>query len=112
MWIVFVILLVYIPLMIGLYHLAVRYGRSDEAAGYVIGSLFVSPIVLIVVLWCIGETDKKHKERILEEERLKIRVNSYRLLEDEDVKQNAETLVNKEISGDYVRNLHSQYGLE
>ena len=72
-WII-VVVLVYIPLMIGLHRLAVRYGRSNEAVGWLIVSLFVSPILMIVVVWCIGETEEKREERLVADELLKMRI--------------------------------------
>jgi len=68
-WIAFV---AYIPLMFGVYYLAERNGR--EAVGWTVGSLFLSPIVCIIVLWCIGETNEKWKERITNEELLRKRI--------------------------------------
>ena len=70
-WVVIVVI-VYIPLMFGVYHLAERYGR--EAGSWTLVSLFISPIVCIILLLCIGETKAKWEERIVEEELLRSRV--------------------------------------
>jgi uncharacterized membrane protein len=63
-WIVFVA--AYIPLMVGVYHLAERYGR--DGAGWTFGSLFISPIVCIVILLCLGETTEKSEKRIRQQQ--------------------------------------------
>jgi len=70
-WIV-LILLVYIPLMFGVYHLAKRYGKNAD--GWTIGSLFISPIVCIIILWCLGETRESWEERIISEELLRKKI--------------------------------------
>ena len=71
---VFLWLLAYIPLMIELYRLSVRYGRSEQAIGWVICSLLFSPILMIIVVRCIGETEETRKERLVADELLKIRI--------------------------------------
>ena len=60
---------VYIPLMCAVYLLARRYGRNEYV--WVLGSLFLNPVICIVILWCCNETEKKRKERIIEEELLR-----------------------------------------
>ena len=52
--------------MFGVYKLAERYGK--EAGSWTLISLFITPMVCIILLWCIGETKEKLKERIASEE--------------------------------------------
>ena len=68
-----IVVIVYIPLMYGVYKLAERYGKN--AIGWTFGSLFLSPIVCIIMLWCVGESKEKWEERIVEEEMLRIQVS-------------------------------------
>jgi len=69
-WLILVV--AYLPPMFGVYYLAERSGR--DATGWTIGSLFLSPFVCIVILWCLGETPDKWKERITNEELLRKRI--------------------------------------
>ena len=71
-WIVFFVS--YIPLTVGVYHLAKRYGRGEIE--WTIGSLFLSPIVSIIVLWCLGETKMQWQERIINEEIQRLRAKT------------------------------------
>ena len=70
--IIAVILLFYIPAMFGVYYLAERYGRN--AVGWTIGSLFLSPILSVIILWCRGKTYEKWEEKIIDEEMLRKRI--------------------------------------
>jgi len=65
-WII-AIVFVYIPLMFGVYHLAKRYGRGCRS--WVLGSLFISPIICIIVLSCLGKATEKIEEDIKQQQR-------------------------------------------
>ena len=65
-FIVIPLVLVYIPLMYAVYYLAKKYGRPTGI--WVFVSLIISPIICLIILLCIGETDEKKRERIREEE--------------------------------------------
>lgn len=53
------------------YELASKNGRS--AFYWIVFSLFLTPFISIILLACIGETEKKRRERLLkDEEYLKI----------------------------------------
>ena len=59
-------LIVYTPFMIAVYFLAKRYGRPT--VNWLIISLFISPVVCLIILLSLGESDEKKRERIREEE--------------------------------------------
>ena len=60
--------------MVGVYNLAKRYG--ENATEWTLGSLFLSPMTCIIILWCKGETKEKWEERIVEEEMLRKQVRN------------------------------------
>ena len=66
------IILVCIPLMFGVYYIAERNGR--DAVVWLLLSLFISPIVCIIILLCLSETEEKRERRIVDEELLRQRV--------------------------------------
>lgn len=53
--------------------------RGRHAFPWVLLALFTSPITPAILLLCLGETEKHRKERIIEEERLRLatRMQSY-----------------------------------
>ena len=59
-WIIIAIILVYIPLMWGVHSLAERYGYYANRWVYL--SLFVSPIICLIILLCLGEAEEKKLE--------------------------------------------------
>ena len=69
---IIVIVFVYIPLMFAVGGLAKRYGR--DGMPWVLGSLFLSPIVCIIMLWCFGETSVERDTRIGRDEEIRKRV--------------------------------------
>lgn len=46
--------------------------RGREYGMWFIGAFLLSPIWVIIVLLCLGETNERRKERILEEEKWKM----------------------------------------
>jgi len=59
---VFCIILILICLIVCVVGLADRLGRNPF--GYFILSLFVSPFVVLILLWCLGETYSHKKSRL------------------------------------------------
>jgi hypothetical protein len=66
------IFFVYILATIGVYQVAEKNGRNFAA--WFITSLFCSPIVVLIILMCIGETSEKRKEEIINEELLRKKI--------------------------------------
>jgi len=84
------ILAVAILLTIGVYHLAKKNGR--DATVWVLTSLFISPILSLIILLCIGETSEKREERItndvlLENKIRKMIINDELNAKDEELRE-------------------------
>lgn len=66
---IFIILILLLLLSFAVGKMASRRGRS--VLFWFILSLFVSPLICMLILYLMEETDSKRRERIIEEERLR-----------------------------------------
>jgi len=66
-WVIFIILS--IVLLIFVYKMAKKRGRSG--GGWVFLSLFISPLLSMIILACLGETEERRTNRIIQEEELR-----------------------------------------
>ncbi|MBD8390373.1 hypothetical protein [Dysgonomonas sp. BGC7] len=60
------VIVVIIVLLVFVSEMAITKGRST--IGWIILSLLLSPILCIVLLACLGETEEKRRERILKDQ--------------------------------------------
>ena len=74
LWFLFVVILIVIAVvfLIAVYRSAESRGR--DAVWWTVLALFVTPFLVLGTLLVLGETEKRHNQRIVEEEKLKIRV--------------------------------------
>lgn len=63
-------LIVYLLLCIVPAYMADKRGRNS--IGWFILSIFITPFYTSLILACLGETEQKHKDRIFQEEELRI----------------------------------------
>ena len=54
--------------------IASKKGRSF--IGWYIFSILLSPLIGLIVILCLGESDEKRKERIIEEEKIRTSVRN------------------------------------
>jgi len=72
MWIILVLAFALVLLIVGInviVEMARSRGRSVQ--GWVLLSLFISPIFVIFILFALGETNENRIKRIVEEEKLR-----------------------------------------
>lgn len=61
-----VVIIVVLILLVFVREMAITKGRNIN--GWIILSLLLSPIICIVLLACLGETEEKRRERLLKEQ--------------------------------------------
>lgn len=122
--VILIAIIVYIALLVAVYKSA--KSRDRGAFSWTFFAFFFTPLLCLFILLVLGETKEKHEERVVEEERIRMRVNGKRSVEDEldklmtslqsealsgkplkfeHIKKKVETLVGKEVSDDYVKDL-------
>ena len=77
------LLVVYVALCFCVMNTARRLGRND--VGWFILSFFFTPYFGAIMVACLGETDKKRRERIIEDEELRQNISSRNVYQDSEI---------------------------
>jgi hypothetical protein len=73
-FIAILLILLAIMMLISLipYNMAEKRGRSKT--GWFLFSIFLSPLLAVLILACLGDTDKRRKEKIAEAEEIRLSI--------------------------------------